>query len=175
MGNKREPLPVKLIAGFIFKYDSAFDKAKLTLEKKFGKIDFQSRIIEFNYTDYYEKEFGSPLKRKFVSFKKLIPPESLAEIKNITNKIEKRLSKKSLRQVNIDPGYIELSKLVLASTKDYVHRIYLGRGIHAEITLFFQNHTFRPWEYTYRDYKTEEYISVFNQIREIYEKQAKNF
>ena len=77
------------------------------------------------------------------------------------------------RIINIDPGYLDLSKLILASTKDYKHRIYLTKGIYAEVTLFYQDKTFCPWEWTYPDYKTGEYIEIFNRIRQIYAEQIK--
>jgi len=173
MGQIKKAEPAKLIVGFIFRDENIQRKAVESLEKKFGKIDFESRTLPFEYTDYYEKEFGRDLKRKFVSFSRLILPEKLSLIKNITNKIETRFSEKGLRCVNIDPGYLNLSKLVLASTKDFSHRIYLDRGIYAEITLLFRDRTFQPLDWTYPDYRTSDYIGIFNKIREIYSKQIK--
>ncbi|MEW6101785.1 MAG: DUF4416 family protein [Candidatus Omnitrophota bacterium] len=165
--------PVKLIAGIIFKDDSKFFLAKKILVKKFGGIDFESREMPFAHTDYYEDEFGPGLKRIFISFKKTIKAQDLASIKVFTNKGENKLSKAGKRTVNIDPGYIDLSKLVLASTKDYKHRIYLNKGIYAEITLYYQDNSFKPWEWTYPDYKSEEHIVIFNQIRQAYAEQIK--
>lgn len=173
MGIAKEPPAVKLIAGFIFKDESVYAKALSELIKLFGVCDFESRIIDFDYTDYYQEEMGSSLKRRFVSFKKLIPPQKLPQIKIITNKIEQKLSLKNKRNINIDPGYVDLAKLVLATTKDFKHRIYLDKGIFAEITLFYQNKTFCSWELTYPDYRTKEYILAFNKIRDIYNQQIK--
>jgi len=163
----------KLIIGFIFKEEAALNKAKSILQKRFGKIDFESQTLAFNHTTYYEKEFGKDLKRRFIAFKKLISPSDLPEIKIYTNKVEKKLSSGSSRLINIDPGYLDLAKLVLASTKDYKHRIYLGKGIYLEVTLFYENKSYRPWEWTYPDYKSAEYIAIFNQIRDIYARQIK--
>jgi hypothetical protein len=174
MGRIYKPHPVKLIIGFIFKGPENYLKANSILTKTFGRIDFESPLIPFKYTDYYEKEVGQGLQRKFVSFHKLISPDKLAQIKILTNSIEDNLSANSRRSINIDPGYLDMAKLLLASTKDYAHRIYLNKGIFAEITLFYQGRTFRPWEWTYPDYRTEEYIDVFNKIRDIYAKQVKN-
>lgn len=178
MGEIKQRSPVKLIIGFIlsrpkafFKEDAVFAKAKDTLQRRFGKIDFESRELPFLYTDYYERELGKNLRRKFVSFKKLIPADALARIKIATNRLEQKLSLNNRRLINIDPGYLDLSKLVLATTKDYNHRIYLSAGIYAEITLFFQNKTFNPWQWTYPDYQTKSYIDIFNQIRGIYSRQ----
>lgn len=163
--------PVKLIIGFIFNDENILNRAKFYLERRFGKIDFESQNLSFIYTDYYEKEFGKDLLRKFISFKKLIAPDKLAEIKIFTNKIEQKLSKGIKRKINIDPGYLNLSKLVLATTKDYVHRIYLKKGIYAEVTLFYQDKMFRPWQWTYPDYRTSEYLAIFNRTRDIYAQQ----
>jgi hypothetical protein len=174
MGKIRGQPPVKLIAGFIFSESEFLKKAKGILQKTFGQIDFESQILAFSHTAYYEKEFGKNLKRNFVSFKKLIPPRELPQIKITTNKIEEKLSDNGLRLINIDPGYLDLSKLVLASTKDYKHRVYLNKGIFAEVTLFYQNKTFNSWEWTYPDYKTQEYREIFKRIRDIYAGQIKN-
>lgn len=165
---------VKLISGFIFQKEIVFDKARGILEKKFGKIDFESQILQFTHTNYYEPEFGNNLKRKFISFKKLIHPQSLPRIKITANAIENKLSRNGLRLVNIDPGYLDMAKLVLASTKDFKHRIYLDKGIYAEATLFYRNRSFTCWEWTYPDYKSDDYIEIFNRIREIYARQIKN-
>ncbi|MBU3958775.1 MAG: DUF4416 family protein, partial [Candidatus Omnitrophica bacterium] len=100
-------------------------------------------------------------------------PHTLAKIKIITNQIEKKLSSAESRRINIDPGYLTLAKLILATTKDYRHRIYLRKGIYAEVTLSYQGKTFCPWEWTFADYKTVEYIDIFNRIRELYAQQIK--
>ena len=171
MGQAKKHKPVKLIIGFIFKEESAFNKARLILAQKFGKIDFESQTLPFGHTAYYEEEFGKDLKRRFIGFKKLINPCLLPKIKTYTNRSEKKLSSASSRSINIDPGYLDLAKLVLASTKDYKHRIYLNKGIYSEVTLFYENKSYRPWEWTYPDYKSNECITIFNQIREIYAKQ----
>lgn len=165
---------VKLVVGFIFQKESILSQAESILVKCFGKIDFASPILPFTHTAYYEKEFDKDLKRKFIGFQKLIPPQQLSKIKITTNKIEERLSGLRGRLINIDPGYLNLAKLILASTKDYKHRVYLNNGIYAEVTLFYQDKSFRFWEWTYPDYKTIGYIEIFNQIRKIYAQQIKN-
>ncbi len=157
---------VKLIAGLIGK-ESFFRRAKTKLASRFGCIDFESEILNFTYTDYYNREMGSDLKRQFLSFKRLISPEMIPDIKIYTNDLESKFfSSNKKRSVNIDPGYLSLSKLVLATTKDHQHRIYLGKGIYAEVTLRYRNKTFCPWEWTYPDYCTKEYISIFNYLRD---------
>lgn len=168
MGQLRYQPHVKLIIGLIFSDPRYLLKIKKILKRHFGRIDFESQIFPFTLTNYYEPEFGDNLKRAFISFEKLIRPERLATIKRLTNKLEHKLSKRDARMINIDPGYIDLAKLILASTKDYRHRIYLDKGIYAEITLYYQDRSFKYWEWTYPDYRSPEYIQVFNRIREIY-------
>ena len=187
MGKIYGPKPVKLIAGFIFKDKTLYQRAKSAMLRRFGASDFESTIIDFNFTDYYAPEMGTGLKRAFISFKKLIKPNDLAAIKVFTNALEEKLAYKRhtdfsfkagcvlyKRRVNIDPGYVDMAKLVLASTKDYSHRIYLGKGIYAEITLRYQNKSFTHWDWTYPDYRTVEYLAVFNTVRAFYEQQVKN-
>jgi hypothetical protein len=174
MGSNRRPQSVKLVIGLIFKDESILLKAESILKNAFGKTDFESVILPFIHTDYYELEFGRDLLRKFIGFKKLVTPKSLPKIKILTNNIEDKLSRGSKRLINIDPGYLDLAKLVLASTKDFAHRIYLDKGIYAEITLAYQHKTFNAREWTYPDYRTPEYIAIFNQLREIYMGQIKS-
>lgn len=168
MGKIRKYNPVKLIIGFIYKDEAVFIKARNKLARKFGKIDFESARIDFNYTDYYEAEMGAGLKRRFVSFHKLIPMQDLYRIKLYTNRLEEKLSISKSRQINLDPGYLDSAKLVLASTKDYAHRIFLRKGIFAEVTLSFRDNSFSSNDWTYPDYRSKEYIDIFNQIRKLY-------
>jgi len=174
MGSVKKYPPVKLVFGLIYKNENILQQACSNLERRFGKLDFLSQPLDFNYTDYYQKEFGAGLKRKFVSAGKLIRPDDLAKIKTFTNKLEKKFSHSGCRLINIDPGCLDLSKFILATTKDFFHRIYLSRGIFAELTLFFQDKTFKALDWTYPDYRTAEYIAILKQIREIYALQLKN-
>jgi hypothetical protein len=173
MGRARSPLPVKLFVGFIYKETEILEAVSRILIRRFGRIDFTSPAIPFTYTDYYIREMGGPLNRTFASFACLIKPEDISRIKTLTNKIEEKFSSRSARRINIDPGYLDSAKVVLATTKDYVHRAYLKDGIFAEITLHFQNRTFNPWPWTYPDYRTPEYIESFNSMRAIYSGQIK--
>ncbi|MDD5236773.1 MAG: DUF4416 family protein [Candidatus Omnitrophica bacterium] len=173
MGKIAYPENVKLIIGLITNNPSAYEKVKKILARRFGKIDFESEGFEFGFTEYYEKEMGSGLKKYFLSFGRLIEPCAIAKIKIFTNSIEAKFALHSKRTINIDPGYLSLAKLVLATTKDYNHRIYLSRGIYAEVTLSYTGKTFQSYEWTYPDYKTQNYINTFNKIREIYYQQIK--
>ncbi|MFA6320675.1 MAG: DUF4416 family protein [Candidatus Omnitrophota bacterium] len=168
MGTLRYPEKVKLIIGLLFNDASTYVKAKRDLIRCFGKIDFESDQLDFTHTDYYKEEMGEVLKRRFLSFERLFDLKKIYTAKVKTNLIEKKYSKEGSRTINIDPGYLNLSKLVLFSTKDYTHRLYLGKGIFAEITLFYKDNTFNPWPWTYPDYKTSEYLKIFEIIRQIY-------
>jgi len=107
-------------------------------------------------------------------FKKLIDPEEIPSIKIWTNKLEDEFKKDGkfnvIRPINLDPGYLTQSKLILASTKDYYHRIHLQGGIYAEVTLFYQNGKFENLPWTYPDYQTEKYKNFFLKARELYAK-----
>lgn len=174
MKTPKPPLSVKLIMAVFTPQSELFPKVERQLEKKWGEIDFKGPLFDFDHTDYYQEEMGFNLKKKFICFKDLMSPEDIDSIKISTNELEKKYSVEDKRLVNIDPGYISNSKLILASTKDYYHRIYLGNGIYAEVTLFFQKGSFQPLPWTYPDYKTNASLNIFNRIREIYRKQLAN-
>ncbi len=162
------PKRVKLIAGLISNEERYRELARASLIRNFGPIDFESAPMDFRSTAYYNEEFGENLKRTFISFAKLARPEGIARAKLVTNALEARLSLSGKRRVNIDPGYVDLSKLVLLTTKDYSHRIHLSKGIYGEVTLYYREGTFRAWEWTYPDYRTQGYIDIFNTIRALY-------
>ncbi len=174
MGKIKKHLPVKVFSGLIYKDEELIVKVENRLKEKFGEIDFCSGPFPFDFTDYYTNEMGKPLKRKFISFLEIVVPEKLWEWKIFTNKVEEKFSKYEKRRVNIDPGYIDLSKVILFSTKDFYHRIYLGNGIYAEVTMYYSKGKFQFFNWTYPDYKTENYINFFENVRKIYSKQIKN-
>ncbi len=150
------------------------ERAQCALQNKFGKIDKESSLWKFDFTSYYEKEMGTNLWRKFISFANTIEPQSLKEIKLWTNLLEAEYSQMyapPVRPINLDPGYLSLSKVVLATTKDYTHRLYLGNGIYGEVTLHYHHGAFCPYEWTYPDYRTSEYIQFFQELRKIYQQQ----
>ena len=174
MGDLMEQNPVKLIASLIFKDVAACEKAEKELKEKYGPIEGLEKVMEFDKTDYYKEEFGETLKRRLICFKDLIRRDEAAEIKLDTNKIEDIFRIEGKRTVNVDPGYVNDAKLILMTTKDYVHRIYIGRGIFAESTLFFKDGTFNSWPWTYPDYAEDEMVSYFNEVRELYMKDTVN-
>lgn len=175
MGEIKPPSLVKLIVGMISAKEDLFKKVKEKMEQKFGPVDFQSPLLPFTYTRYYEDEMGKNLKRKFLSFFSLIDPKEIVEVKLFTNELEQSFlyPNSKRRRINIDPGYLSSSKLVLVTTKNYAHRIYLKKGIYAEVTLRYEGKSFKPWEWTYPDYKSEAYLQIFQEIRKIYRQQIR--
>ena len=172
MGSVRAPEKAKFFAG-IFSSDAAiFPDIQRRLEKSFGPADFESAVLDFSHTDYYTDEFGDCLKRQFFSFRRPASLEGIHKAKLITNRLEARFMKHGKRTINIDPGYLTLSKVVLLTTKDYTHRLYLAKGIYAEVTLYFKDRTFNPWPWTYPDYRTGEYRELFNAIRHRFHKEV---
>ena len=135
----------------------------------FGEMDFISQRFTFNFTEYYAKEMGKDLFRHFITFERLIPMPSLPDIKQATNRLEEQsASADGNRRVNIDPGYLCLGHVILGTTKSYVHRPYLREGIYADLTLIYRNKSFQSLAWTYPDYRQEEIISLFNQVRKRY-------
>ncbi len=170
MGKVREVSPAALIAGIMYSGTNVLEQALRLLENKFGPIALKSASFDFDMTDYYTAEMGEGLKKIFCSFQNPVELDALPDIKIATNEMELRLAEGDVenprRRVNIDPGYVTLSKLVLVTTKDYSHRIFIGKGIYAETTLKFKNSSFAPVETTYPDYKTPLAINFFNNARE---------
>jgi hypothetical protein len=165
MGAPKVPAPVKLITGLLAASDALLEQAAVALTEHYGPIDSASVPIDWTVTNYYRDEMGPNIRRQFLSFERLITAGDLATVKLATNDIEERWRRASGRQVNIDPGYIAATKLVLASTKDAAHRVYLGRGIYAEVTLLFTNGSFQPHAHTYPDYAAREAVAFFNSVR----------
>ena len=166
MGIPKEPEKALLFVGTLFSDEKYYENAKDRLTIHYGEVFFESDALLWQHTQYYRDELGWPIFRKFISFKKVIDPSTISDIKLQTNEIERELSIEGKRKINLDPGYVTLSKVVLATTKNYAHRIYLGKGIYAEVTLFFKKGSFHAHEFTYRDYRSTEYIELFLRMRE---------
>lgn len=181
MGKIIFPKPAKLIISTITSDICLFNLYKEILIKRFGKVDIESNVQPFIFTDYYEKEFGKNLMQKLFSFFTPIKQNMLPKIKIMTNNLENNITKENnieditfpKRKINLDPGYVTLNKFILASTKNGPTRIYLSHGIYAEITLRFINKSFVPCEYTYPNYKTNEYINFLNKVRQKYKLQLR--
>ena len=149
--------------------DAVLQQGIADLESLFGKVDFVSERFSFDLTDYYTPEMGGPLFRHFVTFEKLVSMSALSDIKRMTNRLEEKYSTTAgRRQINIDPGYLCLQHVILATTKGYTHRPYLREGIYADLTLIYQDQSYRPLEWTYPDYRQKETIALFNRLRKRY-------
>ncbi len=174
MGTPKEPGPAKLFMSVITLQEKFFEEGVESLQGIFGKVDALSQRFPFDQTDYYSKEMGSPLFRRFITFEKLISIPALPEIKRATNDLEQKYSTPDgKRRLNIDPGYLCRAHVILATTKGYVHRPYLRDGIYADLTLIFRDKSFRALEWTYPDYQQEEIILLFNQFRKRYLEELK--
>jgi hypothetical protein len=165
MGKIKPPEQSLLFVGTLYSDEKIADSSKELLKKTFGDILFESMPMPWDYSSYYDEELGRPIFRQFLFFKNFIDPGTLADIKLGTNELEENFSSNGKRKINLDPGYLTLSKIVLASTKDYAHRIYLGKGIYAELTLIFKNGAYAPCINTYRDYQDKKYIDIFMTAR----------
>lgn len=173
MGHPRQPAKVKLIVGLLYSDTEKYRAVKNVLIKLFGNTDLESGPITFNHTSYYTAEMGPELTRRFLSFERPVKLEGIYAVKLKTNRLENSYAKNSRRTINIDPGYLDMAKLVLFSTKDYTHRIHLSKGIFAEVTLFYKDNRFNILPWTYPDYQTAEYLDIFNSIRNLYKESLK--
>ena len=169
MWKLKEPNSVKLVIGVLAANYQCLHSSADILTDKFGNADFMSDVWPFDKTDYYKDQTGPRILRQFLSFEKLIDPGRLAKIKLRTNKLEQKLAKALNvplpRPANLDPGIIEPSKLILATTKNYSHRIYIGRKIYAEVTLIFDKGHWQPLSHTYPDYRQQCYFDFFDKVR----------
>lgn len=170
MGLPKEPDPVILFTGMIARDEGLFGLAAKELKKSFGEISHHSPIFPWDHSDYYENEMGKDLKKQFIFFAKPIMPDRIADIKIETNRIEglflREGDEKWKRMINIDPGYMNRAKIVLATTKDFSHRIYLRGGIYSEVTLIYKGDSYQPLSCTFPDFRSNNYIKLFNRVRE---------
>ncbi len=169
MWKLKDPKPVKLIVGILAADRQCLHAGIEAVTDKLGHADFVSDVWQFDKTDYYKEQSGPHILRQFVSIEKLVDPGKLAKIKCKTNKLEQKLAKTLglplPRPVNLDPGIIEPSKLILATTKNYSHRIYIGNKMYAEVTLIFDKGLWRPLDHTYPDYRQKCYFDFFLNVR----------
>ncbi len=164
-------LPAKLICGLIAREEIYFEEAESQLVQLFGPVDLRSSYFIFNFTDYYTREMGPDLKRRFLSFIHLQDPSALSQIKHQTNDLEKKLKQKFKsfgRVVNLDPGILTPSALIMATSKNFAHRIPLQDGIYAHLEFLFRRNSIKTLDWTYPDFRQEIYHSFFLEVRKIY-------
>ena len=173
MSQPKAAEPVNLIMSLISREEALIDEALGILSGPCGDADFISPPLDFTYTDYYAPEMGEGLVRRFVSFAKLIPPETLPDIKLMTNALEARYAVGEKRRLNIDPGYIAQAHLILATGKGFSHRPYLRDGIYADLTLIYRGGSFQGLPWTYPDYGSPEVGEMLRKIRKKYVEQLR--
>lgn len=170
MGQVMLPQPVRPVVGMLSHRVELFDMAVARLAERWGHPDLVGEVLDFDFTDYYDAEMGGPPKRRFCSFPVQMDPADLPSVKVWANDLEDQIARQQggrvPRPVNLDPGYLNDSKLVLASTKDHAHRIYLDQGIYAEMTLSFHHGRWHPMPWTYPDYRSEPYRRFFDEVRD---------
>ena len=167
-----DPQPVKLFIAALFSDDPLLQKSLGLCEQQFGAIDYRSERFPFDVTDYYAEEMGAPIYRQFASFTPLADPGRLAAMKVRTNAIEDSISEKGARKVNLDIGYMDFHKVVLASAKFNGQKIYLDQGIYADPTLYYRKGAFHPYDWSFPDFKSSDrYYNALLEIRRIYKDQ----
>ncbi len=171
MGSVKTPTGVRLFTGVLYSDAHFLERSVEELVGRFGDIKSRSPVFDFDFTHYYEKEMGGPLKKVFIAFEKPVEADKLADIKTFTNTLEQRLAETAggvaRRRVNIDPGYVDSSKVVLASTKNRSQRIYLREGIYGEVTLLLKAKTCEPLQWTYPDFRTPVACKFFISLRSL--------
>ncbi len=162
------PDPVKMFVAVLYSDEVLLEKSLKILEDEYGPMDYRSRPMPFQVTSYYVDEMGETIQRIFLSFEKLIDPGRLAEIKIRTNQIEDELAVEGRRRINLDCGYMDVCKVILASAKYNGQKIYLGRGIYGDPTLHYEKGHFTAYSWSFPDFKTGQYERIFLRIRELY-------
>ena len=165
MSLPKPPQPAKLIIGMFTSDPKISEKLVPEFRSQFGQIDLVSPWMMFEYTRYYEPEMGAPLYRRVYSFASLIQQQDLANIKTATLQIEQAHSQNGRRRVNIDPGYMLSERFVLASCKNFSHRICIGSGVYADLTLIFQKGCFQRLPWTYPDYAASNMLNFLEKVR----------
>lgn len=161
------PFPkVKFFCGVIYREETVARKAIERIEKEYSPVDTVSETFEFDCTDYYEKEMGAPLFRRFFSFRDLLDPTFLSDAKLMTRQLEEKLSLMGNRQVNLDPGYISTAKVVVATAKNHGHRIPLSDGVYAHLEYMVRGGGMRFLDWTYPDFRKPGYTAFFSLLRE---------
>lgn len=172
MANPRPAVDALLVVAAFSRHLDALAWARQRLESHHGPVALASEPFVFDQTSYYEPTMGRDLHKILLAFRDRIDPGRLPEIKLATNAIEQELAQQRKypepRPINLDPGYLVAGKFLLATTKDQAHRVYLRDGIFAEVTLHFQAGSFRPWPWTYADYRLEHLIDFLNAARRWY-------
>ncbi len=168
MSQLREPAPVRLLCSLLSADRALILQGIAEVSQSCGPAEWMSPELAFDRTRYYEAELGWPLWRRFVFFESLVRSEQLVEVKLATHELEQRHLSAGRRSVNVDPGYLSAERVVLATGKNYTHRIHLARGIFADLTLIFHQGSYRSLDWTYPDYADRDTIGMMNAARQRY-------
>ena len=173
MAQPEEPLPVKYFIAVLYRDRKYFRQAKEALTSRWGHLDFEGGDHLFDSTDYYEPEMGTPLFRRLLSFEQLYPPTLIVDMKLECNAIERGLVLEGKRTVNLDAGYLDHNKFLLASAKEAGQKVYLDRGIYADLSGRYKAGKYRPFEWSFPDFKDGRYDAELLDIRALYRRQLK--
>lgn len=165
------PTPVKLFIVTLHRESDVYDRALGRLKPLWGEADFISESFPFDETHYYEQEMGTPLERRFISFERLISPDQIVDVKLQTNLLEQHFARDASRTINLDPGYLDHYKVVLASAKFGGQKIYMRDGIYADMTLVMYKGKWESFAWGFPDFKSGKYDRVLSKIRDLYKAQ----
>jgi Domain of unknown function (DUF4416) len=174
MSHPQIPQPAKLVVSLLLSDKLLSPEVICDLEQACGVIEWVGPWMAFDYTDYYAPEMGRTLHRRMLVFRQLIEQLDLVSVKQHTNAIEFKYSEAGRRRVNIDPGCLLYERFVLATGKNYSHRIHIGQGIYADLTLIFQQGAYRALPWTYPDYGDRAMTAFLMQVRRLYSAQVKS-
>ncbi len=167
----RPPAPAKFIVAATYRDERLLTAALKGVCERYGEVEHRSSDFVFDHTRYYEKEMGTDLRKQFFSFTQTREPEELVEFKLLTMALESEFAQEGRRRVNLDPAYLELAKLVVATSKNFSHRIYIGKGVYGDVQLQFRDGRFVPNEWTYGDYRSPLVINFLETVRHTYHRQ----
>lgn len=169
MSTLKDPKAVYIFTSLIYKPGADLNSLTGLLKDRLGDTDYESPELPFEGTSYYSQEMGEALRRRIITFEKLVPREKLKDIKVFTTGLEEEFSEDGMRTVNIDPGYVAHEHVILATGKEFAHRPYLGQGVYADLTLIYKGERYVNLEWTYPDYSTPEMRELFKNLRNRYE------
>lgn len=175
MAQPEQPLPVKYFVAVLFRDPQNFHGARSALMARWGNLDFEGIDHCFDVTDYYEPEMGTPLFRRLLAFEQLYPPTLIVDMKLECNRIEEAFARNAKRTVNLDAGYLDHNKYLLASAKEAGQKIYLDRGIYADLCGRYRAGKYRPFEWSFPDFRDGRYDGELIEIRRLYLKQVKPY
>jgi hypothetical protein len=173
MAKVEAPLPVKYLIAVLYHDPDRFASVKVELTRRWGAIDFEGADHHFDVTDYYEPEMGTPLMRRLLAFEQLQPPTLLVDMKLACNDIEDAFAAAGRRTVNLDAGYLDHNKYLLASAKEAGQKVYLDKGIYADLSGRYRAGKYQPFEWSFPDFRDGRYDAELLAVRKLYLEQIR--